>query len=148
MDIFHELDYDQSGTMILGGKGFFLDVLNILEERLNFTAKLIPSVDGYWGSKNMNGTWNGLVGMLIKKQADIAFALCITEERSRVITGSMPLAAQDMTLISARTMAPQTNAWIYLQIFPEYAWYAIAVMVIIIAICYTIINHSEKLMAI
>ena len=139
---YHELYYDQSGTSIVGGGGFFLEPLNILAIKLNFTIKLMISKDGQWGAPKNNDTWSGMIGMLIEKETDIAAAAFTeTKERANVIKFGSTLVDERTTLISAGTAGPKTDPLVYLKIFPPTAWYLIGVMVIIIAMCFATINH-------
>ena len=141
--ILHEILYDKSETSIIGGRGLYLDPIYSLQERLNFTCKLIPSVDGYFGGSGINGSWNGVVGMLIKGQADIAAAaLIITKERSGVISYSIPLAYEIITISVEQNTRLETDAMIYMKIFPQAAWYVTGAIAIIIAFCFTFMNHS------
>ena len=138
-----ELHYDKSGSSIIEGTGLFLEPLTILAEKLNFTLKLMVSNDGQWGAMYDNGTWNGMVAMLMKEQADIAGAgLSVNKERGMVITFSRPIAEERLTLISASNLASQANPWIYFEIFPHAAWYINFAIVIGISTCFTIINHT------
>ena len=139
----HELHYDKSGESIIGGSGFFLEPLNILAKDLNFTLKLMPSYDGQWGAMNSNGTWNGMIGMLENEQADIAgAAFSVTEARGRVVTFGRAIAENVVTLISAATIKPEANPWIYIEVFPHTAWCVCCGMVISISTCFAIINNS------
>ena len=139
---YHEISYDQSGTSIVGGGGFLLEPLNMLATKLNFTIKLMPSKDGKWGTTDNNGTWNGMIGMLIKEQADMVGAsLTITKERAQVITFGMGLVEEKITLIAAQNVGPQANPWIYLEIFPNTVWYVSGVLVVVTALCFYTINH-------
>ena len=36
-------------------------------ENLRFQLRMIASIDGQWGSKSENGTWNGMIGMVHRK---------------------------------------------------------------------------------
>ena len=75
------LKYDSSNGRVVGGGGYFVEPVYYLAEKLNFTPKFLDSVDGKWGGENENGTWNGMVGMLVSDQADlIASALARTWE--------------------------------------------------------------------
>ena len=38
---------------------------------MNFTYTIVPPHDKQWGSSYGNGSWNGVVGMLQRKEADI-----------------------------------------------------------------------------
>ena len=79
-----ELHYDKTGKSIIGGSGLFLEPLNILAKKLNFTLALMPSKDGQYGAMDSNGTWNGLINMIINKETDIALILGVTEARQKV----------------------------------------------------------------
>ena len=66
---------------------FYGDVWKVLQEATNFSFSMVRrttipdpqpgcpqvgSVDYNWGSKLENGSWNGMVGMILRDQADIA----------------------------------------------------------------------------
>lgn len=59
---------------------------------MNFTSYVIKPEDGEWGVFKEDGTWSGMVGMLIQKEIDICIAdLTITIERSQVISFGEPI---------------------------------------------------------
>ena len=139
----HELHYDKTGESIIGASGLFLEPLNILAKELNFTLKWMPSYDGNWGAMDSNGTWNGLIDMLINEQIDIAAAgLFVTEERATVVTFGRAIAGGEWTIASASSTEPHANPWIYIEIFPHTIWYICCTMVISISTCFFIINYS------
>jgi hypothetical protein len=42
--------------------------------------------ENYFGSKSGNGTWNGMVGLVTRRTADIAVSeIFLTKERSEVV---------------------------------------------------------------
>ena len=63
-----------SKLAVIGGGGIFLEPLNILSDYLNFTLNLSASIDDKWGSVNDKGIWNGMIGMVVRGEADIAAA--------------------------------------------------------------------------
>ena len=136
----HELYRDTLNTSISGGGGLFIEPLNILAPKLNFYLNFSSSIDGQWGI-NINGTWNGLMGMLIKGQADIAAAgLSLTIERSKEITFGNGLDWEEFTLMSPQTTDHEFHVGHYLQIFPVAAWCLIGAMIFILSTCYATIN--------
>ena len=140
---FMDLSYDESGESIIRGSGLFLEPMNILAREMNFTLKLIPSDDGEWGSLSENGTWNGLIRMLIDNKADIAgVSFYVSEARARVVTASRAIADGILTLVSASTTEPDANPWIYVEIMPKTAWYIICGMVISFSTCFVMIDNS------
>ena len=64
-------------------KGFFADIWHDLSTELNFTYTLYKR--NQWGSL-VNGSWNGMVGMLHKGEIDIAPTdITVTKERSKAV---------------------------------------------------------------
>ncbi|XP_012693184.2 glutamate receptor ionotropic, delta-1 [Clupea harengus] len=67
-------------------KGFSIDVLDALAKILGFKYEIYQVSDGKYGSQLPNGTWNGMIGELINKRADLAVsAITITPERENVV---------------------------------------------------------------
>ena len=76
----YPLDWDFKTMSQLSG--IVKDILLSFQSIYGFKMQLIPSVDGQWGSKK-NGSWTGLVGMVVRKEIDIiATSLSITAPRS------------------------------------------------------------------
>ena len=50
----------------LGRKGFLLDMLEMLKADINIKVHLDVSIDGKFGGKTKNGSFNGAVGMLTR----------------------------------------------------------------------------------
>ena len=72
-----------------GYTGFTVDLLKFLMSRLNFSVVDVDPPDGAWGSLvEVDGggeAWNGMVGMLVRGEADICTAaLTINEQRAKV----------------------------------------------------------------
>ncbi len=51
--------------------GYFPDIFYRLQEVLNFTYSVVPSVDGSHGGRRADGTWSGVVGMLHRREVDV-----------------------------------------------------------------------------
>ena len=65
--------------------GLMPQLFKIIASNLNCSWNLIPSVDGMYGTKNADGSWNGLIGMLERGEVDLALAdLSVTSDRSKV----------------------------------------------------------------
>uniref|UniRef100_A0A8C9TDI3 Glutamate receptor n=1 Tax=Scleropages formosus TaxID=113540 RepID=A0A8C9TDI3_SCLFO len=71
-------------------KGFSIDVLDALAKMLGFKYEIYQVADSKYGSQLPNGSWNGMIGELISKRADLAVsAITITPERENVVDFSM-----------------------------------------------------------
>ena len=85
-----------SDKQITGKSGYYWDVFAMLEAELNFTSRVTYSVDGKFGSVGQDGkTWNGMVGMLMRNETDLAVAgLTYTPQRKEVISYTIPIFAR------------------------------------------------------
>ncbi|KAJ8360156.1 hypothetical protein SKAU_G00166810 [Synaphobranchus kaupii] len=67
-------------------KGFSIDVLDALAKVLGFKYEIYQVPDNKYGTQLSNGSWNGMIGELIAKRADLAVsAITITPERENVV---------------------------------------------------------------
>ncbi|XP_041351060.1 glutamate receptor-like [Gigantopelta aegis] len=70
--------------------GFCIYLLEALANTLNFTYELVEPEHGTWGVL-INGSWNGLVGQMKRREADLALAdLTININRSKVMDFLLP----------------------------------------------------------
>ena len=57
-----------------------------IEKTMNFTTRFTHSPDGYWGSKNEKGEWNGMINEIYQNRTDMAItAFFVTFDRSEVV---------------------------------------------------------------
>ncbi|KAG7489988.1 glutamate receptor ionotropic, delta-2 isoform X2 [Solea senegalensis] len=67
-------------------QGFSIDVLDALSNYLGFKYEIYVAPDHKYGSLQPDGQWNGLIGELVFKRADVGLsALTITPERESVV---------------------------------------------------------------
>ncbi|GBN48827.1 Glutamate receptor ionotropic, delta-1, partial [Araneus ventricosus] len=77
------------------------EILNVLLESLGLQYDFVIPKDLQWGRLEKDGNWSGMVGMIQRDEADLAFSyLSMTEERSRVIGYSKPYMFEEHTFIS------------------------------------------------
>ena len=142
----HELYFEDANYetgKITGGSGFFIEPLNYLAKKLNFTLVFSTPEDGKFGAVDGNGTWNGLMGMVLAGEADLAAAaLTRTEERDAVTAFSITLLQEESTLAAPMSSKHATNFWVYVDIFPASTWAMCGLMIAVIASGFTIIHAS------
>jgi hypothetical protein len=69
-----DLIYNDQNKLV-GSKGLFQETLFHLRNALNFSIETVTPDDGQWGFLNEeNQTWNGMMGMLVDDEADLATA--------------------------------------------------------------------------
>jgi ABC-type amino acid transport substrate-binding protein len=70
--------------------GFSVDLANELSKLLNFSYEISVVKNGRFGSMDSNGEWNGIMGEIIRHEADLAIApLTITLKREKYVDFSV-----------------------------------------------------------
>ncbi|XP_051560421.1 glutamate receptor ionotropic, NMDA 2B-like isoform X3 [Myxocyprinus asiaticus] len=113
-------------------KGFCIDILKKIAKSVKFTYDLYLVTNGKHGKK-INGTWNGLVGEVVFKNAHMAVgSLTINEERSEVIDFSVPFIETGISVMVSRsngTVSPSA----FLEPFSADVWVMMFVMLLIVS---------------
>ncbi|KAM3965018.1 glutamate receptor ionotropic, kainate 2 [Aphomia sociella] len=112
-------------------EGFSVDLVKeifriLREEKYNYTYSFYHDEDKSYGKYNpLTKKWNGLIGDLLDKKADLAVCdLTITEERKKVVDFSVPFMTLGISILftKERVIPPQTfsflnpytfDVWIY-----------------------------------
>lgn len=64
-------DEQEDGSMKY--KGYCIDLMNELQKLLHFSYEIYEVPDGKYGGLTDNGTWNGMVGELVRGVCEVAF---------------------------------------------------------------------------
>lgn len=80
--------------------GLCIDLLNLMERDLSFMSDVYIVQDSTYGA-SVNGSWVGMVGDLLRGEADmVAAALTISETRTQVISFTDPYMIGGATLVT------------------------------------------------
>ncbi|XP_064102846.1 glutamate receptor ionotropic, kainate 2-like [Macrobrachium nipponense] len=125
-----------SGPMIM--------LLQILATNINFTYSLVQSSDGSWGFLFPNGTWNGIIGMILKKEVDFALGpFGISYIRSRVIDYTNQLVV-DYGQILGRRGNVEVDPWGFLMPLSPSIWAATFGTLILIFTVAVVIRRIDR----
>ena len=125
------------------GSGFFVEPVKYLAEKLNFTIQFRFSIDGKWGGQDKNGEFNGMIGMLVRDEADVATAaLTRTLARNDVAPFGITLFIEKSTLAGPVTDQQAINVWVFFDIFPKITWVVIGLTILVIGVGFVIIKTS------
>ncbi|XP_054706091.1 glutamate receptor ionotropic, kainate 4-like [Uloborus diversus] len=120
MPLKHVLEIQQasSGRQIVAGiEGKFIQLIS---KSLDFQYRLVVPEDREWG-RMKNGTWTGLIGMVVRGEVDMALTyLSITEERMKAVNFSTPYVLEDLTF--ATNLPGFLNGMTYLRPFQLDVW--------------------------
>ncbi|XP_022243782.1 glutamate receptor ionotropic, delta-1-like [Limulus polyphemus] len=99
--------------------GLEVGLLDILAEKLNFRYVIKSPKDNEWGTKLSNKSWTGMIGMVHRKEADIAIdSIVITEEREEAVDFTSPYVYDSVRFV---TSAPK-NKDRALAIIKPFSW--------------------------
>ncbi|XP_072318857.1 glutamate receptor ionotropic, NMDA 2A-like [Eucyclogobius newberryi] len=112
-------------------KGFCIDILKKIARNVKFTYDLYLVTNGKHGKK-INNMWNGMVGEVVYKKAEMAVgSLTINEERSEAIDFSVPFVETGISVMVSRsngTVSPSA----FLEPFSASVWVMMFVMLLIV----------------
>ncbi|XP_071531472.1 probable glutamate receptor [Panulirus ornatus] len=112
--------------------GMDIDILNLLQRRLGFTYRLVYSYDDNWGSKLSNGTWDGMVGMVQRQEADLGVApFTITLAREEAIDFTFPYY-YDPSAILIPAPGPIKKVTAFLDPFSSEVWLGVLVSFLVL----------------
>ena len=95
---------------------------------LTYTLKLVN--DSKYGAEDAKAAigWNGMVGELIRKEADIALApLTITSARERVIDFTKPFMETGISIMIKRPKEKYSDVFSFLNPLSKDIWYCIII---------------------
>ncbi|XP_022787790.1 glutamate receptor 4-like isoform X1 [Stylophora pistillata] len=124
-------------------EGYCIDLLDELAKRLKFTYEMYSSPDGMYGAELENGTWNGMVGELVGKRADIAVAsLTVTESREKVVDFSVPFMYYSREiLIKKSPPGGKIDMLQFMNPFDIQVWFATLASLVVISVAVFVINY-------
>jgi ionotropic glutamate receptor NMDA 1 len=116
----------------------------MLENDLGFKADLHVVKDGKYGALN-DGKWNGLIGELVRGEADLAIAdLTITDSRSRAVNFTQPFLHSGMNILVV-VKKDFLKRWLprFLEPFSTDLWFATVLTINIIFILLWVIDKQS-----
>jgi glutamate receptor ionotropic, NMDA 1 len=135
-------------------RGYCIDLLKALSQRINFTFELNLSPDGQFGHyiiKNLSSTmgvkkeWTGLIGELVSERADMIVApLTINPERAEFIEFSKPFKYQGITILEKKPSRSSTLVS-FLQPFSNTLWILVMVSVHVVALVLYLLDRLASI---
>ncbi|XP_049883076.1 glutamate receptor ionotropic, kainate 2 [Pectinophora gossypiella] len=125
-----DLMYNEDGQPIY--EGYCIDLIAKLAEAMNFDYEIVTPKSGGFGKKLPNGTWNGVVGDLVKGETDLAVAaLTMTAEREEVIDFVAPYFDQTGILIVIRKPIRKTSLFKFMTVLRTEVWLSIVAALVL-----------------
>lgn len=122
-------------------EGFSIDLLDAIQRKMGFQYILMTNKDGKMGSKNRNGKWNGLIGDIVEKRAQVAIgAITISAVRELDVDFSKPFMDFKVSLLMQKEKE-QVNLFVFLQPFERNVWLSTLAVVIGITFLVFCLDH-------
>ncbi|TRY78760.1 hypothetical protein TCAL_09460 [Tigriopus californicus] len=98
---------------------------------MKFKIIVVHPPDGKWGGITKNGSWNGMIGQLVRGEADMAMSeFTINEDRQKVVDYSIPLM-DDSVHFSILRSSEGTSWLLFLNTFSYEFWASVAASLLI-----------------
>ena len=127
----------------------YIEILETLEAVLNFTSDIHMPENAIYGSEQEDGSWNGIVGAIHDKQADLGLSdLSVTERRSQAIdfsTGIYSVSSKLFMKLPKRSVSWTTFSGVFdYEFLILLAIEMIAMSILFFAIFY-LLNHESTI---
>ncbi|XP_063715988.1 glutamate receptor 2-like [Symsagittifera roscoffensis] len=104
-------------------EGFLIDVIALTCSKLNLSYEIRLVKDGRYGAKNADGTWNGMIGELLRGEADVALApLTITSMRLKVVDFTKPYMTLGISIMMQKPQSRNDDLFSFLQPLHTEIW--------------------------
>ncbi|GFG28171.1 hypothetical protein Cfor_07823, partial [Coptotermes formosanus] len=106
-------------------EGYCKDLADLIAKTLGINYELSIVKDGNYGAENpdVKGGWDGMVGELVRKEADIAIAsMTITSERERVIDFSKPFMSLGISIMIKKPVKQKPGVFSFLNPLSKEIW--------------------------
>ncbi|XP_041351117.1 glutamate receptor ionotropic, kainate 4-like [Gigantopelta aegis] len=143
MDDYFTSPVFRNGTVSYEGYG--VDILNVMAKYLNFTYVITQPEDMQWGLL-VNGTWNGIVGILVRREADLQISsLTVHEDRAMVLHFLQPpVHTQVVDVLYKRLDLYEDNLFTYIRQFKPMVFLCIGVSAAVFCLLFVISECSSE----
>ncbi|XP_042233709.1 uncharacterized protein LOC121873896 [Homarus americanus] len=98
------------------------NILEYLSQGLNFTYKYVHPADGTFGSKQDDGSWSGMVGMVSREEADFSTGpFSLSASRAEVVDFTWPVSISYSRIV-AGLGRPELDPWGFLLPLAPLVW--------------------------
>nr|AWJ68208.1 putative ionotropic glutamate receptor kainate-like 9 [Hirudo verbana] len=109
-------------------EGFAADLADKVADLVGFEYRIELVKDMKYGERMSDGTWNGMVGELTRKEADLAIApLTITSIRERVIDFSKPFMSLGISIMIKKPEKQKPGVFSFMEPLSHSIWYCIVI---------------------
>ncbi|KAJ3602843.1 hypothetical protein NHX12_030588 [Muraenolepis orangiensis] len=112
-------------TMSKGSQleGYCMDLLSELAKKLGFRFKVHLVKDASYGRQDDSGSWNGMIGEVVRGEADLAVApLTLTATREKAVAMSKPYMQTGISILLRKDVSESVGFFHFLSPFSAQTW--------------------------
>ncbi|KFO64843.1 putative glutamate receptor [Corvus brachyrhynchos] len=126
-------------VMVRGAEleGYCMDLLGALAGMLRFQYRVKVVGDGQYGAVAAGGNWTGMIGEILRREADIAVApLTVTSAREEVVSFTTPFLQTGIGILLRKDTASQDVSFFhFLSPFSKETWTALLFAYLLTCFC-------------
>ncbi|CAN9512063.1 unnamed protein product [Ophioblennius macclurei] len=131
-------------TMSKGSQleGFCMDLLSDIASKLGFKYKVQLVKDASYGRQDENGNWNGMIGEVVRGEADLAIApLTLTAAREKAVGMTKPFMQTGISILLRKDISEGAGLFDFLSPFTAETWVGILIAYVGTAACIFIVSR-------
>ncbi|KAG7224275.1 hypothetical protein INR49_000518 [Caranx melampygus] len=123
-------------------EGYCIDLISELSKMLGFSYKLHLVKDNRYGALDSSGTWNGMIGEVIRGEADLAVApLTLTAVREQYVDMTTPFMQTGIGFILRKDLASEESTFSLLAPFSTEMWIGILIAFLLTGVCIFLVGR-------
>ncbi|ESO90628.1 hypothetical protein LOTGIDRAFT_123068, partial [Lottia gigantea] len=127
-------------------EGFCIDLARMVAKKVGYEYVIKLVDDRSYGSKLQNGTWTGMIGELVRREADIAVApLTITQARERVVDFTKPFLNTGISIMIKKPMKSKPGVFSFMSPLAKYVWVCIILGFLAVGIVLFLVGRFSPL---
>lgn len=129
-------------TMSKGAEleGFCMDLLSEVAKKVGFRYRIHLVKDGSYGRVDESGHWNGMIGEVVRGEADLAVApLTLTAAREKVVGMTKPFMQTGISILLRRDRSENPDSFNFLSPFNTQTWVSLLVAYLGTAACLSLV---------
>ncbi|XP_017263825.1 glutamate receptor U1 [Kryptolebias marmoratus] len=117
-------------------EGFCMDLLSEVAKKLGFKYKVQLVKDNSYGRQDESGNWNGMIGEVVRREADLAIApLTLTAAREKAVAMTKPFMQTGISILLRKDISEEAGFFDFLTPFSLETWIGILVAYVGTAAC-------------
>ncbi|XP_071523914.1 LOW QUALITY PROTEIN: glutamate receptor ionotropic, delta-2-like [Panulirus ornatus] len=125
--------------------GRMANLVDYIARGMNFTYRYVRSIERTFGAKQKDGYWTGMVGMVLREEADFATGpFIMTPSRAEVVDFSWRLWTSDLRLLGA-IGRPEVDPWGFALPLAPIVWSAILAALLVVPTLLVLPSHCLQL---